>query len=122
MVVKKKKGKTVAQLRAECKRLGIKGYSGLRKAELKKKCTAKKASKKAAAKAKPKKDKTVAQLRAECKRLGIKGYSGLRKAELKKKCAAKKASKKRVSSKASQDVYKKVFLRFDRGGHLIEIG
>ena len=45
-VVTKKKEKTVEELKAECRRLKITGYSGLNKAELKRKCSAKKAAKK----------------------------------------------------------------------------
>jgi hypothetical protein len=71
----------VKQLRAECKKKGIKGYSKWKKAELQKRCLGKKQAKKQA-----KKSMTVKALKAECKRKGIKGYSKLKKAQLQKKC------------------------------------
>lgn len=108
---------TVVQLREECKRLGIKGYSTKLKAELEKLCVEKnkkkspnksksKSKSKSPDKSRPKKskskgDKTKAQLIEDCKKYNIRGYSGKTKSELEEYCVkenkrspAKKSEKK----------------------------
>lgn len=73
----KLKNYTVKQLKAECKRKGIKGYSKLKKVELIFHCSVTDARKK---------NITVKELRQQCKKLKIKGYSKWKKVELMKKC------------------------------------
>jgi len=93
---KKKQGQfrkyTVKQLKAECKKKGIKGYSKLKKAELINFCSVTDAIS-GTEKAKKGKKYTVKQLRAECKKLKIKGYSKWRKADLLKNCGPKSQRK-----------------------------
>lgn len=82
---KKVRKYTVKQLKAECKRKGIKGYSKKKKAELILFCAVTDAT------STNKNAKfTVVQLRKMCKKLKIKGYSKWKKAELLNKCAPKK--------------------------------
>ncbi len=92
---------TVVELRKLCKQKGIKGYSGLKKADLIKKCRAKVAKERKRS-GKPSKkidgSLTVKQLKDLCRSKGIKGYSGLKKAELIKKCRAKIAEKRKAES------------------------
>jgi hypothetical protein len=89
---KKKQGQfrkyTVKQLKAECKKKGIKGYSKLKKAELINFCSVTDAIS-GTEKAKKGKKITVKELKVMCKKLKIKGYSKWRKAELLKKCGPK---------------------------------
>ncbi len=103
-----KKDKTVAELREECKKKGITGYSGKTKDELIKLCSRskKKASKKGSSTSNKKKDKTVAELKEECKKKGITGYSGKKKDELIKLCSkATSGSKgKKKSSSKKKDM------------------
>lgn len=93
---------TVAELREECKRLGIKGYSNKVKAELEKFCVEKNKNKsfnsKSKSKSKSKGDKTRAELIEDCKKFNIRGYSGKTKAELEELCVKenKKSPKKSV--------------------------
>ena len=68
---------TVKELKAECKRKGIKKYSKLKKAELILHCSVADAIKKKI---------TVKELRQQCKKLKIKGYSKWKKSELMKNC------------------------------------
>ena len=75
--IEKLKNYTVKQLKAECKRKGIKGYSKLKKSELILHCSVSDARKKKI---------TVKELRQQCKKLKIKGYSKWKKAELMKNC------------------------------------
>jgi len=87
-ISKKKQGQfrkyTVKQLKAECKKKGIKGYSKLKKAELINFCSVTDAM------GNNKNAKfNVKQLRKMCKKLKIKGYSKWKKAELLNKCAPK---------------------------------
>jgi hypothetical protein len=76
---------TVKQLKAECKKKGIKGYSKLKKAELILHCSVTDEISSAPKKAKI----TVKQLRQMCKKLKIRGYSKWKKTELLKKCGPK---------------------------------
>ena len=80
-ISKKKQGQmknyTVKELKAECKRKGIKKYSKLKKAELILHCSVADAIKKKI---------TVKELRQQCKKLKIKGYSKWKKSELMKNC------------------------------------
>ena len=76
---------TVKQLKAECKKKGIKGYSKLKKTELILHCSVTDEISSAPKKAKKTKI-TVKQLRQQCKKLKIKGYSKWKKAELMKNC------------------------------------
>ena len=84
----------VKQLKAECKKKGIKGYSKMKKAQLETHCLnkeqlekQKKVQKKVKKKVQKKvKSMTVKQLKAECKRKGIKGYSKMKKAQLQNHC------------------------------------
>jgi len=75
--IEKLKNYTIKQLKAECKRKGIKGYSKLKKSELILHCSVSDARKK---------NITVKELRQQCKKLKIKGYSKWKKAELMKNC------------------------------------
>ncbi len=94
--IKKMLKLNVKQLKAECKKKGIKGYSKMKKAELQKNCLGTKQAKKQAMKS-----MTIKQLKAECKRKGIKGYSKMRKAELQKKCLEQNGGKKKKLAKKS---------------------
>ncbi len=115
-----KKNKTVAELKEECKKKGITGYSGKTKDELIKLCSRatsgskKKASSKKKVSSKKYKDKTVAELKEECKKKGIAGYSGKTKDKLIKMCSKatsgsgkKESSKKGSSSKNGSSSKKK---------------
>jgi len=73
---------TVKGIKKICKEKGIKGYSKMKKAELKEKCLS--AEQKI-------KTMTIPELKKMCKKNGIKGYSKMKKAELMKHCIAKKA-------------------------------
>lgn len=75
--VEKLKNYTIKELKAECKKKGIKGYSKLKKSELILHCSVSDARKK---------NITVKELRQQCKKLKIKGYSKWKKAELMKNC------------------------------------
>jgi hypothetical protein len=86
---KKYRKYTVKQLKAECKKKGIKGYSGKKKAELILYCSVTDEISSAPKGKKPVKI-TVKELKKMCKKLKIKGYSKWRKAELLKKCGPKK--------------------------------
>lgn len=125
-----KKKWTVPELKDECRRKGIPGYSKLRKAELMKKCLqAEKgkekikpvvvpvhqpivhqpvAKKKPAMKKSELKKWTVPQLKDECRRKGISGYSKLRKAQLIEKClkAEKKQKEKKLRYKPGTLAYR----------------
>jgi len=79
---------TVKQLKAECKKKGIKGYSKKKKAELIIYCSVTDEISSAPKGKKPVKI-TVKRLRQMCKNLKIKGYSKWRKAELLKNCGPK---------------------------------
>ena len=85
---KKYRKYTVPQLKAECKKKGIKGYSGKKKAELILYCSVTDEISSAPKGKKPVKI-TVKELKKMCKKLKIKGYSKWRKAELLKKCGPK---------------------------------
>ncbi len=128
-----KKNKTIAELKEECKKKGIKGYSGKKKDDLIKLCSRsskkgsskkgsskKGSSKKGSSKKKSSnKDMTVAELKEECKKKGIKGYSGKTKSELikllsskkkgssskKKSSSSKKSSKKSSKNSSSKKIY-----------------
>ena len=80
----KKTGKTLKDLQAEAKALGLKGYSKLKKSDLQQLLNDQgaPATPAPAAPAKPTSNLTVKQLQAEAKALGLKGYSKLNKAEL----------------------------------------
>ena len=73
---------TVKAIKKICKEKGIKGYSKMKKVELKEKCLS--AEQKI-------KTMTIPELKKMCKRNGIKGYSKMKKAELIKHCIVKKA-------------------------------
>ena len=109
-VAKKVLGKmrlNVKQLKAECKKKGIKGYSGMKKAQLETHCLnkeqlekQKKVQKKPKKKVQKKpKSMTVKQLKAECRRKGIKGYSKMKKAQLQNHCLSQNGGRKKVAKK-----------------------
>jgi len=79
---------TVKQLKAECKKKGIKGYSKLKKKELILHCSV---TDEISSAPKPKKKVkiTVKELKKMCKKLKIRGYSKWKKAELLKNCGPK---------------------------------
>ena len=79
---------TVKQLKAECKKKGIKGYSKKKKAELIIYCSVTDEIS-SAPKGKKGVKITVKELRKLCKSLKIKGYSKWKKAELLKNCGPK---------------------------------
>lgn len=79
---------TVKQLKAECKKKGIKGYSKKKKAELIIYCSVTDEIS-SAPKGKKNVKITVKELRKMCKSLKIKGYSKWKKAELLKNCGPK---------------------------------
>ena len=76
---------TVKELKEQCKRQGVGGYSRLNKSDLEQLCAGKKQPR-----AKSIKRTTVKELKKQCKRKGIEGYSRLTKADLEKLCAGKK--------------------------------
>ena len=86
---------SVADLKKECKKKGIKGYSGWKKAELVKNClNTGKTPKAKTPTPKPKtpaqaKKMSVAELKKLCKQKGVKGYSKMNKSQLEKACLSK---------------------------------
>ena len=82
------KGLTVAEMKKICKKKGIKNYSKLKKAELKKHCLIEGDEKiqKAKVPKKQVKKQTLAQLKKICKKKGIKGYSKLSRQQLLDRC------------------------------------